>query len=623
MRYFFIIFILFANSAIAQNNLLDLEKFQLNQLKDSVEIVDKKAHIAYLFSSVNLDSVGKYAAEAFDLANRLKYEKGIALALSPLSFYYFEKGNPYVAYKYINESIRLFRKLNKVDEATQQKLNLTRFTSMEGNSVQLNKLKKELKGEIAQMKIDSARIMAELHFGFFSLSELSLDQAQVFFRTVSEMQGKYPSQARNLLEQNTILTYSYQNNLITNEDFESSMLSFIKESESHSYDYIASLMYLNLGLYVKEDLEKKLFYFQKAKKIANHTGFESLEYGVLLNTSNLLEKHNLKNDVRREVQERMIAIAENRVKLNKEGGFDLKSLAEQTQTIQDQDLDLRAKQNWLIVLIVFVAVILIASYFIYSQYREKKKIINKLSIINAELHKKNNRLEENDEFHKKLISMLSHDLRQPFSMILMMSDEILENTSPEDIKAILKEIQNSADISLQTMDGLLNWMKLQILRTYPEYENIQLLGCLKNAIRYSEQLRNSKNVSINLLVDENIGVIGLSEILLFINRNIILNAINHSPQNGVVQISAEISVDKKTVLVKISDQGHGLPEKVLNSLFKKNSEIPLDSRAGAGISMLISHEMIQKMGGEIWAENNKNGGASFIYKAPYSEFLDK
>lgn len=624
MRFLILLFVFLSVNIKAENRLILEHKNRLAQLNDSTEIVLQKAELAFLYNSIHLDSVGKYATEAFQLGQRLKYEKGIAKALDPLSFYHFEKGNPFLAYQYIQESIQFFSKLKIQEEIVRNKITLARYLSMEsGEGPELMSLNAEIDKEILKIKDDSIRTSLEVYYGFLHLPKLNESQAQELFLKAEQNLQTNPKIDVEIMYQNNLNVFLLNTGKIDLEDFLQRMQALIVKSKEYFYHYLEAITHLNMALQIKEDSDRILYHFQNAREIAYKAGYESLEYASLSNIQGFLGHTNEDPNLKKEVQERMLEISNNRIQYNKQEGLNLKNLAGQNIEIQEKDLSLKGQQKWIIGLAILIVCIIIAIGIVIYQYNEKKKVVKKLSIMNVELQKKNIRLEENDDFHKKMISMLSHDLRQPFSIILMLSDDILDNTSETDLKDIIKEIQNSAEISLQTMDGLLNWMKLQILRTQPADQIISLRQGLQQAIRFSDALRKSKNVSIDLNVEESIGVRALSEILLFINRNIILNAINHSPYNGRIEISAQVDHQQNKVLVKISDEGNGLPEHVLNTLFKKEAEIPADSRVGAGISMVISHEMIQSMGGTIWAENNPIKGASFCYSIPYSPYTKK
>lgn len=624
MRFLILLFVFLSVNIKAENRLILEHKNRLAHLNDSSEIVLQKAELAFLYNSIHLDSVGKYATEAFQLGQRLKYEKGIAKALDPLSFYHFEKGNPFLAYQYIQESIQFFSKLKIQEEIVRNKITLARYLSMEsGEGPELMSLNAEIDKEILKIKDDSIRTSLEVYYGFLHLPKLNESQAQELFLKAEQNLQTNPKIDVEIMYQNNLNVFLLNTGKIDLEDFLQRMQALIVKSKEYFYHYLEAITHLNMALQIKEDSDRILYHFQNAREIAYKAGYESLEYASLSNIQGFLGHTNEDPNLKKEVQERMLEISNNRIQYNKQEGLNLKNLAGQNLEIQEKDLSLKGQQKWIIGLAILIVCIINAIGIVIYRYNEKKKVVKKLSIMNVELQKKNIRLEENDDFHKKMISMLSHDLRQPFSIILMLSDDILDNTSETDLKDIIKEIQNSAEISLQTMDGLLNWMKLQILRNQPADQIISLRQGLQHAIRFSDALRKSKNVSIDLNVEESIGVRALSEILLFINRNIILNAINHSPYNGRIEISAQVDHQQNKVLVKISDEGNGLPEHVLNTLFKKEAEIPADNRVGAGISMVISHEMIQSMGGTIWAENNPIKGASFCYSIPYSPYTKK
>ena len=94
--------------------------------------------------------------------------------------------------------------------------------------------------------------------------------------------------------------------------------------------------------------------------------------------------------------------------------------------------------------------------------------------------------------------------------------------------------------------------------------------------------------------------------------NIINNAINNIVQEGEIMVSLERQ-DNNTVLVRITDDGPGIPSNIKDKLFMK---FVTGSKSGTGLGLYICKNIIEKHGGKIWTENNKNKGANFNFTIP-------
>ena len=73
--------------------------------------------------------------------------------------------------------------------------------------------------------------------------------------------------------------------------------------------------------------------------------------------------------------------------------------------------------------------------------------------------------------------------------------------------------------------------------------------------------------------------------------------------------------------VYIKDEGIGIPEKELDSVFDKfiQSSKTKTGAGGTGLGLSICKEIITKHNGKIWAENTPDGGAKFGFALPYKQ----
>jgi two-component system sensor histidine kinase KdpD len=102
------------------------------------------------------------------------------------------------------------------------------------------------------------------------------------------------------------------------------------------------------------------------------------------------------------------------------------------------------------------------------------------------------------------------------------------------------------------------------------------------------------------------------------------NAIKFSNAGGGVIIEHKPYNDG-FVIVAVSDQGLGIPEEELLSVFDKfvQSRQHDSSITGSGLGLSICKEIVEAHGGEIWAENLPEGGAVFKFTLPVSEVVMK
>jgi two-component system sensor histidine kinase KdpD len=89
--------------------------------------------------------------------------------------------------------------------------------------------------------------------------------------------------------------------------------------------------------------------------------------------------------------------------------------------------------------------------------------------------------------------------------------------------------------------------------------------------------------------------------------NLLSNSLKYSPPGTTVKISA-MQTDEGTVLVRVSNQGPGVPEEHLERIFDKFYRVTAADRVtGAGLGLSICKGIIEAHGGRIWAENLPDG----------------
>ena len=117
-------------------------------------------------------------------------------------------------------------------------------------------------------------------------------------------------------------------------------------------------------------------------------------------------------------------------------------------------------------------------------------------------------------------------------------------------------------------------------------------------------------------------------------RNLLFNAIAFSPTDEKIVLSIEQSElpqeqnqpDVKptpAILVGVTDQGVGIPESELETIFEKfvQSSKTKTGAGGTGLGLAICKEIIKAHRGKIWAENNPDGGSRIKFILPISQVI--
>jgi two-component system sensor histidine kinase KdpD len=126
--------------------------------------------------------------------------------------------------------------------------------------------------------------------------------------------------------------------------------------------------------------------------------------------------------------------------------------------------------------------------------------------------------------------------------------------------------------------------------------------CCENAAK----LLNSHTFKIQ--IEENLPLLdfdfSLIEILL---SNLISNALEYSPPKSTVEIEARRY--ENTLILSIADEGKGIPQEMMDTIFEKFYRVPGTVSLGLGLGLSIAKTIAELHGGSLKAENRKTGGA--------------
>ena len=100
-------------------------------------------------------------------------------------------------------------------------------------------------------------------------------------------------------------------------------------------------------------------------------------------------------------------------------------------------------------------------------------------------------------------------------------------------------------------------------------------------------------------------------------RNLVDNAIKYTPEGGSVRVSAEEKENK--ILLSVKDNGIGMSEKQILTLFTLNKDKSTEGTAGergTGLGMHLVHQLIDKVDGQIEVTSNLGSGTEYIIQLP-------
>lgn len=281
--------------------------------------------------------------------------------------------------------------------------------------------------------------------------------------------------------------------------------------------------------------------------------------------------------------------------------------------------------------------ILVQSAIVSRKYAESQKKVlelkDELEVVNRNLESTVEvRTKELSEANTKLniflrqknflISTLSHDLKNSFNILInfstLLSDS--EDLDENQKKDIARRLYETSTKGFMTLENVLGWARLQITNKSVKSE----IGNLKfliedNIYIFSEQTR-SKNLHLLVDINDNLKFLCDENHLNAIIRNLISNAIKFSKTDGRIIIMNEAIGED--VLIKIHDEGIGIPNSLINGIFEDNSEKRREGTSGekgTGLGLIIVKELVESNNGKITCRSKLNEFTEFTISFPLSK----
>ncbi|GBD86682.1 sensor protein EvgS precursor [bacterium BMS3Abin03] len=236
-----------------------------------------------------------------------------------------------------------------------------------------------------------------------------------------------------------------------------------------------------------------------------------------------------------------------------------------------------------------------------------------------------NRVEELKEINASkdnFISILSHDLRAPFTSILGFSEILLNepNISDKEKAEYLAYINDSSQNQLQLINYLLDYSRLQTGKLKIDPQRVQAQSTVFNCVSSLTGVAVRKNIDIKVNVRESFFVEADERLLNQVIVNLISNAIKFSPEETTIEISANIFNDKFIEFI-VKDEGIGISEENKDKLFKIGKMFSTEGtkgEKGTGLGLTLVKQIVEKHGGELWFYSTPGEGSEFHFTLPSS-----
>jgi signal transduction histidine kinase len=223
-----------------------------------------------------------------------------------------------------------------------------------------------------------------------------------------------------------------------------------------------------------------------------------------------------------------------------------------------------------------------------------------------------------DGMRREMVANVSHDLRTPLTMmrgyletLLLKNDDLSEDDQKQYLQTALLHSQRLGHL----VEELFELAKLDSCESVVYSEPFSM-GELVQDVAQSFQLRaRQKSIQLEVNINQQVplvyGDIGMMQRVL---ENLLENGLRHTASGG--QVSVNVDLDSTNVVVRVADNGCGIPEKDVPRIFERfyqQNKNSTDSHS-AGLGLAIVKRILELHGSVIKVSSELNHGTTFTFK---------
>lgn len=599
-------------------------------LHDSARIVDGLNQRALWYQPRQLDSCYFYVDSALKMSTRLHYARGKATAYKVMGNYYAFTANKYLSYRFYLDAKQAYEALKDTVNYCTVLMNLGIYFQKEGEDTLAREAHYKAMELGSKLQNDSTYglVLANYYYVHWADSTKS-DSLSWALAKAREIATRYHD-AKTLLyiglldADNALKRTSIH---IIQQRLDSIIAAAIRQG----FTYMAMYGCMQVAGY-KSMLHQadSILYNQKMVDLAIRGSYKSLIIPVVQNLY-AYYKHRKMTATANEYSRIMLDILQYRQQTKMRGEIDYMAYFTQDQDVKLLQMEYERRQHLLekksiekknvgYALSFGIGLLLLLILITMNTYRyikASRKTGSALKLANEEITIKNELLTTNDDFKNMLISLIAHDFRVPLSNILDITTLLKMNSfTLEEASAMIVKVESAAHHTLLIFDNILRWIRSQLSGFVYHPEPCWLAGLVNIAQKGLEHLIVEKNITVSINIPPDFQLCANPEMLQFVHRNLLHNAVKFSPKGSEIVVNAVRS--NGVVKVSFTDQGNGMAPDVLDNLFVFGSQRNNNAGPGkgAGLALIICKDFIAKMGGHIQAENNEGKGSTFWYSLP-------
>lgn len=231
-------------------------------------------------------------------------------------------------------------------------------------------------------------------------------------------------------------------------------------------------------------------------------------------------------------------------------------------------------------------------------------------------------LEEAEKLRQNLVADVAHELRTPLSVLQGNLRAILDDVYPLE-KAEIARLYDETRLLNRLVDDLRELAQAEAGQLGLNLQTTDVAAVLRATAVNFEPAAEAKEIHLSVeIADGLLPVLADPDRLAQVLRNLLTNALRHTPEKGQVAVSAVAARD--AVEIAVTDSGEGIAPDDLSRVFDRfyrTDRARSRDTGGSGLGLAIARSLVEAHGGRIWVESEPGHGARFAFRLPAASNL--
>ncbi|MCS6807858.1 MAG: sensor histidine kinase [Candidatus Kapabacteria bacterium] len=250
---------------------------------------------------------------------------------------------------------------------------------------------------------------------------------------------------------------------------------------------------------------------------------------------------------------------------------------------------------------------------------ELQEAMSNLALMNNELQEKNQALVNAEQFRLNMLSVVSHDLKNPIVSITGIASVLLDSPKlDERMREALRYIAESGERMGMLVRDLLDTAARSMGNIVLHKAPVELCSLTSGVVAHHQYAAERKHQSFLLGYRCEVWVMGDTQRLFQVFDNLVSNAIKYSPEGGTIWIDVDVADDTHAIW-SIRDEGIGFTEEDKLKgfeFFQRLSAQPTSGESSHGIGLAIARQIVELHQGTINIVSKEGEGARIVVQLP-------